>query len=178
MKQICLLLLLTSTLTSCSRGFYLSSEEIQLLFDEDKFGSIKHMYQVDTLRYNDNQHVLIGDSAHNKFFYVPKDYSIDKIKETELLKNGFPIVRSMAFVPGRDYYANKKVNIRYMGESKNGWRKVKFIVPPSFFLCYLVRGDEYLFSFCRHSDIFFGPYKFRDKHAYYRMIVPIWTKHE
>lgn len=177
MKQIYFLFLLISTLSSCSGGYFLSSKEIELL-DDDKFGNIKHMYQVDTLRYDDNQYVLIGDSAQNKFFYVPKDYSFDRIKETELLKNGFPIVRSMTFVPGRDYYANKKISIQYIGEFRDGWRKIEFIVPPSFFLCYLVRGDEYLDTYCRSPNHYFGPYKFRDRHAYYRVIVPIWTKHE
>lgn len=181
MRSYFICLLFSIAFISCSRNYYLSKEDCSIL-DDNSFNAMKLDYFVDSMAYDEKRYILIGDTLHNKFFYVPKEYITKDLKEQELMKHGFPIVRFMYFIPGRNYYVNESINeptVRYIGEPiKGGWKQLEFLVPPLVFKCYLVRGDEYLDRFCRNADMHFGAYKFLDKHAYYRVIVPIWVEHK
>lgn len=134
---------------------------------------------IDTLAYDSTRYTLIGKPSNYKYFLIPKDLLKKGIKEKELFRQGCPIVLFPHFLPGCNYVVTENIDhptVCYTGKTFNGWRELKFIVPPRVLKYFLIRGDKYLYDFCCSPDYGLVPYEFPDKRAYYRVIQPVWTE--
>lgn len=149
------------------------------------------LYMVDTIRINnfvilqtlpDLREYLMSESFYNKH---RKNFSSSNISKYFLeYPNDFylfdyplPGIIFPVFIQNHLFEENRVFDNRKILVEKKKYLIYRFNILPEYFVVFLVRGDTYnKITGVNIIDAYYGLTKFKEPHAYYKWVIPIWKE--